>query len=129
MARTEKTVIKATRTNTPPASAKITTTTIDSTLVTNGLSITDFFNVEEPRLHVYNSAAGAKKITLVASTEATAIKGGIGNFTLSIPAGETHVLDQVESARFMQAGGALHVDFATGFTGTIVAVGTSKGIV
>ena len=54
MARTEKTVIKATRTNTPPASAKITTTTVDATLVTAGLSITDFFNVEEPRLEVYN---------------------------------------------------------------------------
>lgn len=129
MTRTEKTVMKATRTNTPPASKKITATTIDSTLVTNGLSIKDFFNVEEPRLHVNNSANAAKTVTLVASTEATAIKGGIGNFTLSIPAGETHVLDQIESARFMQAGGALHVNFQTGFTGTIVAVGTSKGIV
>jgi len=129
MARTEKTVIKATRTNTPPASAKITATTVDATLVTAGLSITDFFNVEEPRIHIYNSAVGAKTITLVASTEATAIKGGIGNFTLSIPATETHVLDQVESARFMQAAGALYVNFQTGFEGTIVAVGTSKGIV
>ena len=129
MARTEKTVAKATRTNTPPSSAKITPITIDSTLVTNGLTITDFFNVEDPRIVISSSAVSAKTITLVASTAATAIKGGIGNFTLSIPAGETHVLDQVESARFMQAGGALLVDFASGFTGTIVAVGTSKGIV
>lgn len=128
MTRTEKTVMKATRTNTPPASKKITATTVNATLVTAGLSITDFFNVEEPRLHVSNSADAAKTVTLVASTEATAIKGGIGNFVLSIPAKETHVLDQVESARFMQAGGALFVDFQTGFEGTIVAVGTSKGI-
>jgi len=128
MARTEKTVIKATRTNTPPASKKITTTTVDAALVAAGLSITDFFNVEEPRLHVSNTTGAAKTVTLVASTKATAIKGRIGNFTLSIPASETHVLDQIESARFMQAGGALYVDFQTGFEGAIVAVGTSKGI-
>ena len=120
--------MKATRTNTPPASAKITTTTVDSTLVTAGLSITDFFNVEEPRLEVYNSAATAKAVTLVASTEATAIKGGIGNYTLSVPAGETHVIDQVESARFMKADGSLDIDFQTGFTGNMHVTGTAKGI-
>ena len=128
MARTEKTVAKATRTNTPPSSAKITPITIDSTLVTNGLTITDFFNVEDPRIVISSSAVSAKTITLVASTAATAIKGGIGNYTLSVPAGERHVIDQVESARFMKADGSLDVDFQSGFTGGLHVTGTAKGI-
>ena len=128
MARTEKTMNKTARTNTPPASAKLTATTVDSTLVTAGLSVTDFFNTEEPRIHIYNSAAGAKNLTLVASTDARAIKGGIGNKVIAVPAGETHVIDQIEAARFMQADNALYVNFETGFTGTITPVGTDKGI-
>jgi hypothetical protein len=128
MTRTAITVNKTTRTNKPPASVAVTKTTIDATLVTAGVNISDFFLCEDPRLEVYNSAETDETVTLKASTESNAIKADIGDYTVTVEAGTVKEIDQIEAGRFMQSGGALQVDLSTGLTGTIHATGTAKGI-
>ncbi len=128
MTRTPITVNAANRSDTPPSFANATLTTIDATLVTNGVSVTDFFSHSNPRVIITNTEASTKDITLRAGTMDQCVKSAIGNYTLNIPAGGQVVIDQIESARFLQSGGALHIDFETGHTGIIYATGTKRGI-
>ena len=130
MARTSATVQSATRTDSPPLDKTITATTIDATLVTNGLQITDYFNHKNTRLIIYNSDASAHTVTITAGTADPAINRGMGNYTVSIPAGETHEISEIDSSRFMQSdtNHSLYVDFDSGTTGTIYALGCPAGI-
>jgi hypothetical protein len=92
-------------------------TTIDASLVSAGLSITDFFKhkLDYTFIHVKNTAASSKNITFKAGVQ---FRSGIGDLVVSVPnSGERMV--QLESARFKQADGALYVDFDSGFTGSI----------
>lgn len=128
MTRTAIIVNAAARTDAPPAFANVTFTNIDATLVTNGLEVSDFFSHSSPRLVVTNTDASAKTVTIAAGSMDQCVKAAIGDYTLSIPASGQVVIDQVESARFLQSGGALHVDFETGHVGIIYATGTKRGI-
>lgn len=98
-------------------------TTIDSTLVTAGLTITDFFNVRDnfSFIQVYNSDSSAHNITI--KNGAYYPQSKAGDLTISVGATKTLLIPIDSSARFQQADGALYVDFATGFTGTIGAFG------
>lgn len=128
MPRTEITVHESTRTATPPSAATtITATTIDATLVTNGLAVTNFFNSKDAKLIISNTTGSDKAITLVAGTSAKCIKKDIGNKEITITNATTKFIDQIESARFDSADGDLYVNFATGMTGTIYAIGTKHG--
>ncbi len=128
MTRTTITVNAAERSDTPPSFANVTSTTIDAALVTNGLEVSDFFSHSNPRLIITNTDASAKTVTIAAGTMAQCVKSAIGDYTISIPASGQVVIDQIESARFLQSGGALHVDFETDHVGIIYATGTKRGI-
>lgn len=127
MTRDSATVHKTTRTNTPPASAAITATTIDATLVTNGLDITDFWDYKNPKLIVTNSS-GAVDLTIKAGNLTSS---GLGDYVVEIGSSATVVIDQLESARHIQSSidSSLWVDFESGFTGTIYAIGDQTGLV
>ncbi len=129
MTRTSITVNTTTRTETPPSEpTALTITTIDGTLQSVGLAITDFFNHKDSKLVVYNSVGSDKTITLVAGTNDKCIKKGIGNKSITITNGSYELIDQIESARFDSGDGDLYIDFESGFTsGTIYAVGTKHG--
>lgn len=110
------------------SAANIAGTTIDSTLVTNGVVITGV-PLEELVLQVTNTASSALDCTISAGDNPPADAAGLGALVSEFSAG--NVTPQIKyvgpfsSARFIQAGGteagALFVDFETGFTGTLRA--------
>jgi hypothetical protein len=72
-------------------------------------------------LWVDNAEAAAYDVTVVAPTDNPhALRSGLGDLVYEVGANETAFL-VVESARFAQTDGALHVDFETGMTGKIAA--------
>jgi hypothetical protein len=72
-------------------------------------------------LWVSNTESVAYDVTVVAPTDNPhALRSGLGDLVYEVGAGEEAFL-VVESARFAQTDGALHVDFETGMTGKIAA--------
>lgn len=94
-------------------------TTIDSTLVTNGVKISGV-NPEETVIRVANTAGATKVVTINAGNNPPAIAGGQGALTGTVAA-TTGVLwfGPFSGAKFMQSDGTLTVDFASGTTGAI----------
>lgn len=94
-------------------------TTIDATLVTNGVVINDA-DPEHTLIRVTNTHSSAHNVTVKAGTGTAAWMAGQGDLTQSV-ALTTGVewLGPFTSARFQQQGSKLYVDFATGHTGTI----------
>jgi len=95
-------------------------TTIDSTLVTAGVTVAGV-QADEVILRVNNSAAGAHNLIIRAGANPPALAAGQGDRTESVAAGATVFVRPGEGARFCQADGSLSVDFETGFTGKITA--------
>lgn len=122
MARTEKTVNQLIFN----ASMEPTNTTIDATLVSNGLNITDFGDCDgEVILHITNTHSAAHDVTIKAGESyadgGTAYRAILGDLIVSVPLSGEVFLGPLESARFQNADGSLYIDFATGHTGTITA--------
>jgi len=103
-------------------------TTIDSTLVTNGVVI----NSADPTrtvLRVNNSAGSTKKVTIRAGDAGGAAwMRTQGDTEVSVAASGTHWIGPLSEARYSQSGGKLHVDFESGFTGTVTAFQLSRGL-
>jgi hypothetical protein len=103
-------------------------TTIDSTLVTNGVVI----NTADPSrtvLRVTNSAGSTKKATVRAGgTDGPAWMGVQGDYDTSVAASGTRWIGPFSEARYLQHGGKLNIDFESGFTGTITAFKLARGI-
>lgn len=96
-----------------------TSTTIDSTLVTNGVTIADAVP-EKLVIRVNNSATAAKSVIIRAGTSLyPAVESGLGDLTVAVGASATVELTALESARFLQPDGSLSIDFASGTTGTL----------
>lgn len=96
-------------------------TTIDSTLVTNGVEI-DVADPEHTILRVANTATGAKNVTVRAGSGIQAWMAGQGDLAVSVGANTgLEFIGPFTSARFQQDGSKLYVDFDAGFTGTITA--------
>ena len=117
MVRTTKTISQLEFNTAFDSAATGVYTTIDSTLVTAGLSVTDFFKqkLDCSFIHVKNTAVSSKNITFKAGVQ---FRSGIGDLVVAVPASGERMV-QLESARFKQADGALYADFESGFTGSI----------
>lgn len=80
---------------------------------------------EELVLRVTNTAAGSQDLTVLAGDSPPALAAGQGNLVESFGAGDStpvvKYIGPLESGRFVQSDGSIHVDLASGFTGTIVA--------
>ncbi len=72
-------------------------------------------------LRIANSAAAPYTVTVRAGATPPAFRAGLGDLTVSVPAGATRWFGPFESARFVQADGSLYLDFAAGITGTATA--------
>ena len=98
-------------------------TTIDATLVPNGVVITPDFPLEELVVQVTNTFAGAKIVTVQSGSNPPALSAGQGDMTGSQAQNEVAYYGPFESARFRQTGAepGLHVDFEAATTGTIRA--------
>lgn len=108
--------------------ADVAGTTIDATLVTNGVVI----NTADPSrtvLRVTNSAGSTKKVTVRAGgTDGPAWMATQGDYDTSIATTATRWIGPLSEARYLQHGGKLHLDFESGFTGTITAFKLGRGI-
>ncbi|TFI30159.1 hypothetical protein [Streptomyces sp. 4R-3d] len=94
-------------------------TTIDSTLVTNGVVINDA-DPERTLIRITNSAGADKVITVKAGTGTQSWMGGQGDSATTVAATSgKQFIGPFTSARFQQKGTKLYVDFASGTTGTI----------
>lgn len=109
-------------------SVNITTgdTTIDSSLVTAGLDITNFFDTNEGTraLLVTNAEASAKIVTI---QEGTGVNAN-GDLAVSVPATTQVLIGNLVSSKYDQGDGSLYVDFATGMTGSIIAIGEGSAL-
>ncbi|CAM5395320.1 hypothetical protein STENM36S_06394 [Streptomyces tendae] len=94
-------------------------TTIDAALVTNGVVINGV-DPEHTLLRVNNTATSAKNVTVRTGSGHQSWMAGQGDIVQSVGANTgSEFLGPFTSARFQQAGSKLHVDFESGFTGTI----------
>jgi hypothetical protein len=94
-------------------------TTIDSTLVTNGVVINDA-DPERTLIRVTNTAGADKVVTVKAGTGTQSWMAGQGDSATTVAATSgKEFIGPFTSARFQQHGSKLYVDFASGTTGTI----------
>lgn len=125
MARTSLTI----KNLTPNSGNTITSTTIDSTLVSNGVtlkpttnSVPAGGNLDTLILVVTNSAGATKTVTVKAGVNPPAFRSGMGDVSVSITASGTSYLGPFETARFAQEDGSLYIDLESGMTGSIAAL-------
>ncbi|WP_256096055.1 hypothetical protein [Streptomyces sp. EN23] len=94
-------------------------TTIDATLVTNGVIINDV-DPERTVLRVANTATGAKNVIVRTGSGSQSWMAGQGDLTVAVGANTgKEFVGPFTSARFQQRGTKLYVDFESGFLGTI----------
>lgn len=93
----------------------------------NGAVINAANDTSRVAVRVTNTAASAKIVTFKAgSTNPPAVRKGLGDLAVSLPAGADRVI-VLESARHCQPDGTINVDFETGMTGIISTVRVPKG--
>lgn len=101
-------------------------TTIDATLVTNGVVI-NLVDPEHTVLRVTNSAGAAKNVIVRTGSGTQSWMAGQGDLTVSVGATTgNELLGPFTSARFQQDGSTMYVDFESGFTGTITVLRVPK---
>lgn len=94
-------------------------TTIDSTLVTNGVVINGV-DPERTLLRVANTAGSGKNVLVRTGSGNQSWMAGQGDLTVQVAATSgKEFVGPFTSARFQQQGSKLYVDFESGFTGTI----------
>ncbi|MFD8839854.1 hypothetical protein [Streptomyces griseofuscus] len=94
-------------------------TTIDSTLVSNGV-VVNGIDPEHTLIRVSNSATSAKNVTVRAGSGIQAWMAGQGDLTVNVGANTgLEFVGPFTSARFQQDGSSLYIDFDSGFTGTL----------
>jgi hypothetical protein len=87
---------------------------------TNGHTIPVGGETSNIVLEVNNTAGASKNVTIKAGNNPPALRSGIGDKVIAVTNG-TRKLITVESARFVQADGAIYVDLEAAITGTIAA--------
>lgn len=114
-------------------------TTINSTLVTNGVNI-PLSNSNIPSgpaardtfLYVTNTAGADKTVTVRAGvgggiTPGPAFRSGLGDLTVTCKTATGGcIIGPLESARFAQLDGSINVDFGSGLTGALTVFQVPK---
>jgi hypothetical protein len=93
-------------------------TTIDATLVSNGVEIAAA-PTEEIIVEVTQTDAAAKTVTIRKGAAPPAHDAGQGDLTASLAQNAVRLFGPFTSGRFAQADGKINVDFETGTTGTL----------
>jgi hypothetical protein len=94
-------------------------TTIDATLVTNGVSVTGAIP-EQTLIRVTNTEGSTNTVTVQSGAVPPALAGGLGDLVVTVAATTgVQYIGPLESGRFMQSDGSLWLDFESGMTGTI----------
>jgi hypothetical protein len=94
-------------------------TTIDATLVTNGV-VVENAKPELMLIRVTNTEGSTNVVTVRAGDSPPALAAGQGDLAVTVAATTgVQFIGPLESGRFLQAGGDIHIDFETGMTGAI----------
>ena len=94
-------------------------TTIDATLVTNGVSVTGAIP-EQTVIRVTNTEGSTNTVTVQSGAVPPALAGGLGDLVVTVAATTgVQYIGPLESGRFMQSDGSLWLDFESGMTGAI----------
>lgn len=119
MTRTAVTPAKAVRNG----GVAMTATTINSTLVTAGVTVAAPANLDKFLIRVANSDTNPHNVIMKAGGDLTpAWMSGQGDATLAVAASSTEYFGPFDSARFLQADNSVSVDFSSGFTGSLEIV-------
>lgn len=98
------------------------TTTIDSTLVTNGVTIANA-KPERLLLRVTNTEASTNTVTIKAGDNPPALRAGQGDLVVTLAASTgVQFIGPLESDKYLQDDGSLSIDLETGMTGAIDAL-------
>jgi hypothetical protein len=94
-------------------------TTVDATLVTNGVVINDALP-ERTLIRTTHTDAAAHDLIVRAGDNPPALAAGQGDLTVEVAASTgVRYFGPFESGRFLQSDGTMHIDFETGYAGTI----------
>jgi hypothetical protein len=94
-------------------------TTIDATLVTNGVSVTGAIP-EQTLIRVTNTEGSTNTVTVQSGAVPPALAAGLGDLVVTVAATTgVQYIGPFEGGRFMQSDGSLWLDFETGMTGTV----------
>lgn len=94
-------------------------TTIDSTLVTNGVVVASA-EPERTVIRVTNTEGSTNTATVRKGDNPPAHAAGQGDLVVTVAATSgVQFIGPLESGRFLQTDGSLEIDFETGMTGTI----------
>jgi len=116
MARTAVTVQRFSQGDT----AALTETAVDPT---NDHVVT-FTNPSKGYIHVRNTYAGAKTVTLKAGDSDVARNASQGDQVISVAQNEVRII-KVDASRFLQNDGTINVDLEAAITGGIFAIETA----
>lgn len=94
---------------------------------TNGATIAAAGDTQRLLLRITNTNGTNRVATVKAGANPPAVRSGLGDLAITVPATTGDVLVVVESARFLQADGSISVDFAASMAGVISAVRLPKG--
>lgn len=95
------------------------TTTIDSTLVSNGATVTAA-EPERMLIRVANTEGSTNTLTVKAGTSAAALRSGQGDLVVTVAATTgVQYIGPLESDKYLQSDGSVSLDFETGMTGSI----------
>ena len=89
---------------------------------TNGANIASVKDTSRVVVRVTNTNGTDRVVTFKASTTPPALRGGLGNLAITVPATTGDVLVVLESARFTKEDGSIDVDFGASMAGKISAV-------
>ena len=121
MARTSKNVVYLEDSVAVSGATSGYTTTIDSTLVTNGITVPNYVSKDgNVFLRVKNTAGTDKTFTVKKGVFPRAFADK--TVTVAATSGDQFLLIK-DSARYKQADGAIYINFQTGFTGSIEIYG------
>lgn len=97
-------------------------TTIDSTLVTNGVTIANA-RPERLLIRVANTEGSTNTVTVKAGDNPPALRAGQGDLVVTVAATSgVQFIGPLESDKYLQADGSLEIDLETGMTGSIDAL-------
>lgn len=94
---------------------------------TNGAIIAGAGDTSRLLIRITNTNGTNRVATIKAGVNPPAIRQGIGDLAITVPATTGDVSLVVESARFVQADGSLWADFAASMAGIISATRLPKG--
>jgi len=102
-------------------------TTIDSTLVSNGVTIANA-KPEKLLIRVTNTEGSTNTVTVKAGDNPPALRAGQGDLVVTVAATTgVQYIGPLESDKYLQADGSLEIDLETGMTGSLDALYMPRG--